>query len=145
PAINEVEDLSKVHSATITNWYEYSGENYIDTSVNINFDEIDIAKIDKVVFEIYKDNEVVGSAVSENDNLTTLLKDCAQYWDKTADTYLEVTGDRTMSCAFKTRTEANDNGYWVRSKCSLQNPELPTKLVVSVFVENTKYVVSSAK
>ena len=131
---------TKVHAATITSWYEYEGVNYLDTSVNINFDEVSISNVKKITFEIYNENTLLGNAVSEGENLVNLLKDAAQYWEQTADTYLEVTGDRILSCAFKNRTEQADNGYWVRSKCTATENEIPDKLVVKVVVGNIEYV-----
>ena len=134
-----------VHNATITSWYEYENEKYLDTSVNINFDDVKITEVKKVTFELYNGDTLLGNAVSEGKNLEKLLKDCAQYWDKTADTYTEVTGDRIMSCAFKTRTESSDNGFWVRSKCTATESSVPEKLVVKVVVGNIEYVTSNVK
>ncbi len=128
-----------VHQATITSWYGDNNQ-YLDTSVNINFDEIKVSDIKKITFTLKEGDEVLGNAVSEGDNLVTLLKDCAQYWGATADTYTEVTGDRTISCAFSTRTEENDNGYWVRSKCTATNAKVPDGLEVRVVVGDTEYV-----
>lgn len=136
--VAEVDGGTKVHAVTVTSWY--SDDTYLDTSVNINFDEVKIADVTKVEFIAYVDGKVVGNAVSEGKNLVTLLKDCAQYWEQTAATYLETTGDRTMSCAFKTRTAEEDNGYWVRSACTLSAPTLPTQLKVIVTVDKTPYV-----
>lgn len=138
--VTQETDETKVHSANITSWYEYDGAQYLDTSVNINFDNLNIADIDKITFELYQDDQLLGDAVSEGDNLVTLLKDCAQYWEQTEDTYLEVKGDRTISCAFTTRTETNDNGFWVRSECSATPENVPNKLVVKVLVGDVEYV-----
>ena len=129
-----------VHTPTITNWYEYESEQYLDTSININFDEINIEDITKITFELYDGDTLLGNAVSEGENLETLLKDCAQYWGATAETYTEVTGDRTLSCAFQPRTESEDNGFWVRSECTAVTTEVPDKLVVKVVVDNVEYV-----
>ena len=128
-----------VHTPTITNWYEYEGEQYLDTSITINFDEINVEDIKKITFELYNDDTLLGNAVSEGENLVTLLKDCAQYWEATADTYTEVTGNRILSCAFQPRTETEDNGFWVRSKCTAVVDEVPNKLVVKVVVDNIEY------
>lgn len=133
-------DETKVHLANITSWYDYEGTQYLDTSVNINFDNLDIADIEKITFELYQDDELLGNAVSEGENLTTLLKDCAQYWDETEDTYLEVKGDRTISNAFTTRTEEEDNGFWVRSECSATPDSVPNHLVVKVLAGDIEYV-----
>lgn len=135
----EVDGGTIVHEATITNWYDYNSESYLDTSVNIDFDQIKVEDIKKIEFTIYVENEVAGTAVSEGENLTTLLKDCAQYWDKTAETYTEVTGDRTISCAFKTRLQSEDNGFWVRSASSITSPTIPTQLKVVVETNSTRY------
>lgn len=138
-------DATILYGANYTNWYEYNSENYLDTSVTINFDKIKVEDIDKVTFEIYNGETLLGNAVSKGNNLETLLKDCAQYWDKTADTYLEVKGARIMSCAFKTRAEEEDNNYWVRSKCTIEEGNLPSHVVVKMLVGNVEYVTSSAK
>ena len=45
-----------------------------------------------------------------------------------------------MSCAFKTRVESEDNGFWVRSECTATSASVPNKLVVKVLVGNTEYV-----
>lgn len=136
----QVDGGTKVHTPTITNWYTYENVKYLDTSVNINFSEIKVADIKRITFELYKDDTLLGNAVSEGKNLETLLKDCAQYWDKTADTYTEVTGDRVLSCAFKERTEKEDNGFWVRSKCTATESNTGNVLKVKVYVGKNEYV-----
>lgn len=138
--ITQTTDETKVHTANITSWYPYEGVDYLDTSVNINFDNVDIAEIDRITIELYQDDELLGNAISEGDNLVTLWKDCARYWEATAETYLEVKGDRTVSCAFTTRAEEEDNGFWVRSECSATPETTPNKLVAKVLVGNTEYV-----
>ena len=134
---------TKVHMPTITSWYEYEQESYLDTSVNINFDEIKIADIKKITFELYDGETLLGNAVSEGNNLVSLLKDAANYWEQTEERYLDVTGDRTLSCAFKTRTEQADNGFWVRSKCTATPEEVPDGLIVKVVVGNIEYTTSN--
>ena len=133
-------DETKVHTANITSWYDYEGTQYLDTSVNINFDNLDIADIERITIELYQDDQLLGNAVSEGDNLVTLFKDCAQYWEATAATYLEVKGDRIISCAFTTRDEENDNGFWVRSECSATPASVPNKLIVKVLAGSTEYL-----
>lgn len=139
--INQIEDDTIVHSATVTSWWDYTVDaRGLDTSVNINFDNLDIQDIDRITFEIYDEEALLGNAISEGDNLTNLLKECAQYWDASEDTYLEVKGDRILSCAFLTLDEETDDEMWVRSACSLTEPELPTKLVVKVLAGNNEYI-----
>lgn len=138
--VTQETDETKVHTANITSWYDYEETKYLDTSVNINFDNLDIADIDKITFELYQDEELLGNAVSEGENLVTLLKNCAQYWEQTADTYLEVKGDRIISCAFTTRAEEEDNGYWVRSECSATPDSTPNRLVAKVLVGDVEYI-----
>lgn len=134
-----INDVSKVFGANITGWY---GEDnaYLDTSVNFNFDSIQITDINSVKFSLYQNGILMGTALSNGENLVNLLKDCAQYWEKTADTYTEVKGIRIMSSAFKNRTEANDNGYWLRSECAATNTSIPNGLVVEVVVGNTTFI-----
>lgn len=140
------EDETKVHSAVVTSWWQAQEDRKgLDTSVNINFDNLNIEDIDKITFEIYQDDEIIGSAVSEGENLTNLLKDCAQYWDETEETYLEVTGDRTISCAFFTLNEEENDDFWVRSACSIEEPEVPTNLIVKVLAGDTEYITELVK
>lgn len=131
---------TKLYDANISSWYQGTDEiMYLDTSVKINFDEINILEIKKIIFKIYDNENVIGSAISEGKNLTSLLQNCATYWDKTPQTYNEVTGERILSCAFRTREEAGDNGYWVRSKCSATTEKIPNKLVVTILLKEIKY------
>lgn len=129
-----------VYGATITSWYG-SDNQYLDTSVNFNFDNINISDIDMITFELYQGNELLGNAISTGNNLVTLFEDCAQYWEiETDETYLDVSGNRTLSCAFSTRTEANDNGYWVRSTCTATSDNTPNRLIVKVLCDNIEYL-----
>lgn len=123
---------TKLSSATITSWYGTENQ-YLDTSVNIDFDQIDIENIVSVKFTLANDDAVLGTAISEGENLATLLADCEQYWNNTGD-YKDTTGVRTMSCAFSNRTTESDNGYWVRSACSATNASVPSDLKVEVIV-----------
>ena len=136
-----------VHAPTITSWYDGgNGTRLLDTSVNIDFDQVKIADVDKITFILKDGDEVLGTAVSKGENLETLLEDCASYWatvenpEEYYDSYLDVKGDRIISCAFATRTEENDNGYWVRSACTATDGVVPDGLEVRVVVGDTEYV-----
>lgn len=113
---------------------------YLDTSVGIDFDTIKITDITSIRFDLYRDDEKMGSAVSEGENLATLFGDCAQYWE--AEDWKAVTGTRTLSNAFKTRTEEEDNGFWVRSACTANaySEKQPNKLVVIVETAGDRYI-----
>lgn len=63
--------------------------------------------------------------ISAGGNLQTLLKDAAQYWKQTAETYLNVTGKRTLSAAFKNRVAEEDNDFWISSPLNITNETVP--------------------
>ncbi|MBO5884423.1 MAG: hypothetical protein J6Q51_01360 [Clostridia bacterium] len=131
---------TKLYNAKISSWYDGTdGVKYLDTSVKINFDEMEISKIEKITFELYQDDILLGNAISQGENLVTLLKDCANYWDKSSDTYLEVTGKRVLSCAFRPREKEGDNGYWIRSKCTVSTDLIPNKLIVRVLLDKVEF------
>lgn len=148
-ACEEIETLdggTKLFGANITSWYEGSDNvKYLDTSVTINFDEIDISEISKIKFELYQDDTLLGNAVSEGNNLISLLKNCANYWGKDEDTYLEVVGERILSCAFRPREESGDNGYWIRSKCTASVNSVPNGLKVTITLDDIAYETSYIK
>lgn len=145
-ACNHAERLdggTKLYNANISSWYDGTdGVKYLDTSVKINFDEINISEIKKITFELYQDNTLLGNAISQGENLITLLKDCANYWDKSSETYLEVTGERVLSCAFRPREQKGDNGYWIRSKCTATVDVVPNKLMVRVLLDKVEFETS---
>ncbi len=131
-------NAAEVSAPSITGWYGDNFE-YLDTSVGIDFDTIKITDITSVRFDLYRDGEEMGSAVSQGANLETLFADCAQYWE--AEDWRTVTGVRTLSNAFKNREAEEDNGYWVRSACtaSAYSEEQPNKLVVTVETAQDRY------
>ncbi|MGI1659841.1 MAG: cell wall-binding repeat-containing protein [Desulfitobacterium sp.] len=139
-----IKDVSKVFGANITSWYG-EGNQLLDTSVNFDFDIINVSDIDSIKFSLCNNDELLGTRLSTGANLVTLLKDCAQYWEKTADTYTKVKGKRTMSAAFSTRTEQNDNSYWISSPCTATNAYIPNRLVVEVFVDNVTYTATYSR
>jgi hypothetical protein len=107
-------------NAGISGWYGPSGE-LLDTSVEFDFDRLNITDITKVVF-ILQDrttNAILATAVSEGTNLANLFGDCAQYWGSTLGNYSGITGIRTLSNAFKNRAVEEDNTYWVRSASAI--------------------------
>ena len=110
-AIKQLLILQSIIDATITSWYGADNA-FLDTSVNINFDNIDISEIKSVKFSLYNDEVLLGTKVSTGSNLVTLLKDSAQYWGQTEATYKNVKGLRILSSAFKTSDKVVD-GYWV--------------------------------
>jgi hypothetical protein len=139
-----INDANKVLGANITGWYG-NNNTYLDTSVNFDFDKIRISDIDSVKFSLYQDDTLLGTRLSTGANFITLLKDCAQYWGKTADTYSTITGNRVMSAAFMNRTEGSDNGFWASSICTATSASLPNGLVVEVVVDNVTYITTYAK
>lgn len=145
--VTDAEVGTKVTAPTITNWYVYEEKDRLDTSVNIDFDQIKIDDIVSIKFIIYDNDTELGSAISENKNLETLFKDCEQYWNNTGD-YKDTTGVRTLSCAFTKSDKAIDNGYWYRTACIATKPNVPTNLKVEVVVKkddanNLRYTVNS--
>lgn len=138
---------TKVTAPTITNWYVYEEKDRLDTSVNVDFDQVKIDDIVSIKFTIYNNDDVLGTALSEGDNLVALLTDCEQYWNNTGD-YKDTTGVRTISCAFTEAATANDNGEWNRSACTAKKPDIPTNLKVEIVVKkdannNLRYTVNS--
>ena len=142
-ACNQAEQLdggTKLFNANISSWYDgVDGVKYLDTSVKINFDEIQISEIKKITFELYQDDTFLGNAISQDENLVSLLKDCANYWDKSSEEYLQVKGTRVLSCAFRQREESGDNGYWLRSKCTADINSIPNKLIVRVLLDKVEF------
>ena len=116
-----LEKSEVVTMPTVTNWYKYDGEDYLDTGVKIDFDNIKIEDVSKITFALLQDDKVIGTAVSEGENLVSLFRDCNQYWNNVSgdDGWKSTTGTRDLSCAFKNRTEEQDNGFWVRSACDI--------------------------
>lgn len=137
------EDGDVVHTPNVTSWYVYENAtikwNLLDTSVNIDFDVVDIAKVTGIKFTLTDEDGNAFTRYSTGGNLVTLLKDCAVYWDSSAENYLNVTGDRVLSCAFRYRAEADDNGYWESSACTLDVPEMPTTLKVEIETTGKAY------
>ncbi len=129
-----------VFAPTVTSWYEYNGKSYLDTSINFKFGEggIDIDDIQWIRFRLIGDDgSVLAQRFSSNKNLDTLFTDCAQYWNCN-NNYHEVTGEKTLSCAFTARTGGN-NRYWVSSGTDLVAGQMPAKLSVEVKVGNYTY------
>ncbi|AGA70553.1 cell wall-binding protein [Desulfitobacterium dichloroeliminans LMG P-21439] len=137
-------DASKVFGANITSWYGDENK-YLDTSIYFDFDIVNVSDIDSIKFSLYNNNELLGTRFSNGDNLVNLLKDCAQYWEKSADTYTEVKGKRTMSAAFSTRTEESNNSYWISSACTATNASVPNQLVVEVVFDNVTYMATYSR
>ncbi len=139
PSKDEHINAAAVSNLSITSWYGADNA-YLDTSVGIDFDTIKITDITSVRFDLYRDDKKMGSAVSQGANLETLFDDCAQYWE--AEDWRTVTGTRTLSNAFKTRTEEEDNGFWVRSACTANaySEKQPNKLVVIVETAGDRYI-----
>ena len=97
-----------VMSGSITGWY--NDNTLLDTSFTFDSVRMNYRGFTKITVELFdRAGNKLGDAVSEGENLTTLLNDCQSYWP--------VDGAETLSlsCAFKTLTEEEDNGYWVRS------------------------------
>jgi hypothetical protein len=124
---------------TVTSWYEYEGKMYLDTSINFKFGEggIDIDEIQWIRFRLLDDDgSTLAQRFSSNKNLNNLFNDCAQYWG--CKDYHDVTGERTLSCAFTARNGGN-NRYWVSSGTDLATGQMPVKLSVQVKVGNYTY------
>lgn len=124
----EKEIITDKTTAKISNWYVFDEVNYFDTSVTFDNSNVSYITWEKVTFTLYKANqEVLGNAVSEGENLDALLEDSKKYWS-TEQTQL------TLNNAFRARTQSEDNGYWVRSKMEIEdNSDLSgLKLVVEI-------------
>lgn len=111
----------------------------MDTSVNINFNNIPISNIDSIKFSLYNGSTLLGTRTSSGDNLVNLLKDSAQYWEKSVDTYTGVKGIRTVSTAFMKRLVDDDNRYWKSSAINIYHTSIPDVLLVEVVVDNVTY------
>ncbi len=133
-----VKDADKVSGATITSWYGTQNE-FLDTSVNINFDKISISEIESITFSLYNDNIFLGKRSSTGKNLIALFTDAAQYWDD-AVVYTEIESTRTLSSAFMNRTEQTDNGFWESSISTATNEYVPNGLVIEVKIGNVTYI-----
>ena len=143
---------TKVYNANITSWYSESPK-LLDTSVTLNFDEIQIGEVSKITFELYKDETKLGDAVSEGEKLVNLFNEAKIYWEKSAgvyyaetDDYKTITGNgRILSCAFKTLTQVEEGDCWVRSANTASEQNDANKLVVKVLVNNVEYTTSFLK
>lgn len=149
-----------VHDASLTGWRSYQGEetgnkqyNLLDTSVVINFDELKIGDIDKITFELYKNDDMFGNAVSENEKLDALFQECLKYWkdseQHTFDAVSDVRGNQTLSCNFYTLEnpdEAVFDDIWTYSANSVKQGQVEANgVVVKVLVGNTEYVTEYTK
>lgn len=50
-----LEKSEVVTMPTVTNWYKYDGEDYLDTGVKIDFDNIKIEEVSKITFALLQD------------------------------------------------------------------------------------------
>lgn len=135
-----INDSSILNNANITSWYPEPTNHLLDTSVNINFDKFNITDIDSIKFSLYDKNMLLGTRISTGANLQNLLRDAAQYWGQTEETYADTKGVRILSSAFKNRTEEEDNGFWVSSITTALNETVPDGLFVEVKVGNVIYI-----
>lgn len=149
-----------VHDASLTGWRNYQGEetgnqqyNLLDTSVVINFDQLKITDIDKITFQLYKNDDLLGSAESENEKLNALFEECLKYWkdgeQHAFDAVSDVRGNQTLSCNFYTLEnpeEAVFDDIWTYSANSVKQGEVEASgVVVRVLVGNTEYVTEYTK
>ena len=134
--INTVAGGTNVYGALVATWREGDdAEMYLRTSVNINCDTIAITNISKITFQLYNDDVLLGTAISEGANLGRLVQNHKEEFN-----LQEVTGEQTLNCQFKADSSGYDNGMWVYSDCVGSAADLPDKLVVKVLVGATEYL-----
>ena len=127
---------TNVYGALVGTWREGdNAEMYLSTSVNINCDTISISNISKITFQLYNDDILLGTAISEGANLVRLVQN-----HKEESNLEELTGEQTLNCQFKADSSGYDDGMWVRSDCVGTAVDLPDKLVVRVLVGSTEYL-----
>ena len=114
----------------------YDFEAYPKTDDIDNFsDTIAITNISKITFQLYNDDVLLGTAISEGANLGRLVQNHKEEFN-----LQEVTGEQTLNCQFKADSSGYDNGMWVYSDCVGSAADLPDKLVVKVLVGATEYL-----
>ena len=133
--IEDAQNNGEISAPTITGWYESGEENLLDTSINIDFDKVSAENIHSIKFTLYDGQTMLGIRECSGDQVETLLKDCAQYWDQTEGTWSEVEGVRTLSCAFKNRTSEAKSDFWTSTTCTATPGETPNRLIVEIVVE----------
>lgn len=132
-----------IFSPKIRCWEKNGSFCYLDTTVNIDFDKVDVLEIESITFEILDNGQLLGSAISKGENLEHLLKYCSTFWGQTPSTYTSVTGQRTLTCKFRELQTTHDNGYWIRSPLSANQEVLPSTVRVTLTTNSQTYVVQN--
>lgn len=123
---------------TINKWERNGTAYYLDTTVKIDFDKVEACDIKSITFEIYDDENLLGSAVSSGENLENLLCYSAKFWD--ASDCNNIKGLRILTCKFRANSKSYDNGYWVRTDFSGSNDKLPSSIKVTLKTENDIFI-----